>query len=169
MKIELIISTLCALAAAFKWVYEYSKKIKWEKNKFLLDQLEKFHSFESTKTMETLLDWNSVNVIIKGEKVHVTNDMLLGAFQTHNLKHKFTSAEFELRNVFDDYFNNFTNLVFMSKAGLVERESLIIFMEYWLNILSGESKNKPYELIEAIRNYLEFYEYYDLLNFIIRK
>jgi hypothetical protein len=169
MKIELIISIVCALVAAFKWVYEYTEKLKWDKNKFLVEQIEKFQSLESTKAMETLLDWNGSNVTINGEKLFVNDETLIGAFQTHDVKHKFNSIEFKLRNVFDDYFDNFTKLVFMSKVGLVEKESLVIFSEYWINILSGESKNKPRELVESIQYYLEYYEYYDLLNFIISK
>ena len=166
MKIEIILTILGSIGAAFKWIYEYSKHLKWEKNKFLLDQLEDFHSLPTTQIMETLLDWNSINVKIDEQNIFVDDDVLYDALQTHNFKHDFTKEEFKLRGVFDDYFDNLTKLVFMSKTNLVSKENLILFMGYWLDILSGRSKNKPHELILQIHKYLEFYGYDELKKFI---
>ena len=80
-KIEITIGILSAIAAVFKWIYEYTNKLRWEKNKFLLDQIEKFQSLESTQLMEKLLDWNSISVEIKGTHYKITDEILLEAFK----------------------------------------------------------------------------------------
>jgi hypothetical protein len=54
----------------------------------------------------------------------------------------------------------------MCDADLIERKNLIVFMGYWFDILNGKSKSKSQELVREIHNYLEFYKYQTLLNFL---
>jgi hypothetical protein len=166
MKIEIIISIICALAATFKWVYEYSEKSKWERNAFLLNQIEKFRSLETTRIMEKLLDWNSIEVKIGENKILVDDKFLIDSLQTHNIKHSFTRDEAKLREIFDDYFDNITKLIFMAEVGLVDKNNLSIFLGYWFRIISGESKNKPVEFFDKLHHYLEYYGYNDLIDFL---
>lgn len=167
MSIEILLTIAGGIGTSSKWVYEYTKKLKWEKNKFLLEKLEIFHSLESTKIMETLLDWNGTNVIINGKEIFIDDNILLNSLYTHDVKHSFTTLEFELRHIFDDYFDNLTKLIFMSKSGLIDKKNLVMFMEYWLKILSGNTNNKSRELMEQINKYLEFYEFTTLRDFIL--
>ena len=60
MTIEEKITLGVAVVTGVKWVYEYTKKLTWDKNKFLLERYEKFKSKESTKSMQLLLDWNKI-------------------------------------------------------------------------------------------------------------
>lgn len=166
MDVEILITLAGGVGTSAKWVYEYTKKLKWEKNKFLLEQLELFHSVESTKIMETLLDWNGTKVTIKGKEVFVDDEILLNSLYTHDVKHSFTKLEFELRDVFDEYFDNLSKLIFMSKSGLIDKKNLIMFLEYWLKILSGRMNNKSREMVEQITKYLDFYEFTALRDFI---
>lgn len=166
MSIELILSLVGALAASFKWIYEYARKSKWERNAFLIGQIEKFQDLESTQTMEKILDWNSVTLILDGREFFIDDYMLLEALKTHDVKHKFSKGESRLRGIFDDYFDNLTKFIFMSEVGLIDRENLTLFLEYWFKILSGESKSKSVKIVEAIRNYLEFYGYETLIEFL---
>lgn len=166
MKIELILSIAGALCAAFKWVYEYSRKLKWEMNVFLLEQIEKFRSLESTRAMEKILDWNSAYVSFQNERMLVNDSMLEGAFKTHNIKHTFTKEEVKLRSIFDEYFDNLTKLIFMTKVGLADKKNLILFLEYWFRILSGISKSKSKEVLNEMWKYMEYYGYVDLIQFM---
>ena len=168
MKIELLISIAGGLAATSKWIYEYSNKLKWEKNKFLLEQIEKFESLESTQFVQKCLDWNSITISHNGEMLKINDEDLLNSLQTHNKKHKFTPDEVLLRKMFDDYFDNLTRLVLLSKTKLISEDNLILFLEYWFEILSGNKKNKDKKIIEQIHNYMSFYGYKTLLEFILK-
>ena len=167
MKIELIISIVGGLTAASKWIYEYSNKLKWDKNKFLLEQIENFENKESTKIAETLLDWNGTEITIEGKSFYVDDKLLLDALTTHDLKNKFSTEEFLIRGVFDEYFDNLTRLVILSKTKLISEDNLILFLEYWFEILSGQKENKDKKVLEQIERYLDFYGYNTLLEFIL--
>jgi hypothetical protein len=166
MEITTLITSTIAIVIGAKWVYEYTENINWQKNKFLLEQLEIFHNLESTKTMEKLLDWNACTIEINGESVYIDDNVLMSAFSTHDTKHKFTKQESFLRNLFDEYFDNITKLIFMSKTGLIKKKNFIIFMQYWLKILSGRTNKKTLELSNQIQRYIRFYEFDILVDFL---
>jgi len=156
------------LAASFKWVYEYSGKIKWDKNKFLLEQVEKFQSLETTQLAQKCLDWNSATIVYGGQTIKFNDETLIDALKTHNVKHSFSSSEVAIRKIFDEYFDGLTKLVILSKSKLISEENLILFLEYWFDILSGDAHNKKRDLVEQIHLYLNFYGYSNLLNFLIK-
>ena len=164
MEIELII----AAVAGLKWVYEYTEQRKWEKNKFLLDEVEKFMSLESTKCVHKILDWNSANIFYEGEKIKFNDKILLDALQTHNVKHSFNSTEVVIRKLFDEYLDNLTKFIILSKSKLIEEKNLVLFLEYWFDILSGDSHSKDRELVEQFHKYMDFYNYKNLYIFLIR-
>ena len=76
MNLELKITIITAVIGGMRWLYEYIKQRKWEKNKFLLEQIEKFQSIESTQVIEKLLDWNSIGLEIKGTYYKINDDIL---------------------------------------------------------------------------------------------
>jgi len=166
MDVELLLSVGAAVATTSKWIYEYSNKLKWEKNKFLLEKIEDFQELESTKTMHKILDWNSISIVYKNNSLKVDDTLLYESFKTHDIKHKFTSSEVLLRGLFDEYFDNLNKFIILCKCNLITEKNFVLFMEYWFDILSGESMSKNRELVEQIHKYLEFYNYGNLLNFI---
>ena len=169
LNIEIIIATLGSIVAAGKWIYEYSAKNKWEKNKFLLEQLENFEHREETKVVELILDWN-VRKINYGEKEYLINDaVLFDALSTHNKKSSFDPTEVFIRNVFDDYFENLTKFAFMCKVGLINEKNFRLFMEYWFGIISGKRNSKSKELREQMYKFMNYYGYNNLLDFILKK
>ncbi len=168
MNIELKISILLAVITGIKWVYEYTKQLQWEKNKYLIDRLDLFKSKSHVKIAHKLLDWNKVTIQINNVDVKVDDETLYEAFYTHNIKHKFTTTESDLRTIFDNYFDDLTELLILSEIGLVDDENLEKYMKYWFDILKGKSGKKELRLINQIHNYLEYYGYEDLyyhLNF----
>jgi|LakMenEpi03Aug12_release.lakeMendotaPanAssembly.Ray.scaffolds.fasta_scaffold91937_4 hypothetical protein len=157
---------LTSLAAAIKWIWEYSSLRKFEKNKFLLERIEKFLELESTQKVHKLLDWNSIHIEIHSQP-HIINDQILNeALLTHDQKHRFDPHEIYLREIFDEYFDNLGKLIILSETGLVDKQNLKKFLRYWIMILSGKSNNKPQNLILTFHKYLEFYGYLDVLKFL---
>lgn len=155
-----------AVGAAIKWTYEYSNKLKWEKNKFLLEQIEKFQSDPNTQTMELILDWNRCNIVINETKIEFDDDLFYHSLATHDKVHKFTKEELLLRGLFDDYFDSLTKLIILADSGMVSESNLKLFLSYWFKILSGESSSKSQTIIDQIRSYLQFYGYDRLLEFL---
>jgi len=154
------------LAAAAKWVYEYTRRLSWERNRFLLERVERFRSTGCVAKVQTMLDWNGVEVEIGGRETWVDDEVLMGALQTHDVKSSFNSGEFELRGMFDEYFDGLTELVAMCRSGLVDEGNLRLFMRYWLDILAGRKRGKPARLVDQFRRYMLFYGYEDLHAFI---
>jgi len=166
MDVEILLSVGAGVATTSKWIYEYSNKLKWEKNKFLLEKIEIFQELESTKTMHKILDWNSISIVYKNNSLKVDDTLLYESFKTHDEKHKFTSVEVLLRGLFDEYFDNLNKFVILCKCNLISEKNFVFFMEYWFDILTGESMSKNRDLVEQIHKYLEFYNYSNLLYFI---
>jgi hypothetical protein len=155
------------LAAAFKWIYEYSQQRKFEKSKFLLERIEKFYQIEEVKLVNKLLDWNSITITYDGKQYVIDDEALSLALVTHDSRSKFTSTEVMIRKIFDIYFDELKELIILRDCGLIDHDNLKKFLKYWIEILNGDKKNKPKDLVQTIQNYLEFYGYEDVLEFII--
>jgi hypothetical protein len=157
---------IAGLATSLKWVWEYSQSRKFEKNKFLLERIEKFNNLDSTQKVQKILDWNSISIRINDVKVKVDDGILVESLKTHDLKTSFDSTEVYLRQIFDDYFTGITELIILSNTGLVDKINLKKFLKYWVDILNGEKKNKPKSFVKTIENYLKFYGYTEVLEFL---
>jgi len=157
---------IAGLATSLKWVWEYSQSRKFEKNKFLLERIEKFNNLESTQKVQKILDWNSISIEINDIRVKVDDDILVESLKTHDQKSSFDSTEVYLRQIFDDYFTGMTELIILSNTGLVDKGNLKKFLKYWIIILNGKKKNKPESFVKTIENYLKFYGYTEVLKFL---
>jgi hypothetical protein len=157
---------IAGLGASIKWIWEYSQNRLFQKNKFLLERIEKFNSSLSIQQVQKLLDWNSIKIDIDGVSTKVDDEMLIEALKTHAQKTSFDKTEIYIREIFDDYFTGMTELLVLSKTGLVDKKNLKKFLQYWIGILNGKKQNKPENFINAINNYLNFYGYYEVSNFL---
>jgi len=168
MNIEIILSIIGGLYATFKWIYEYGENLKWNRNKFMLDEIDKFRSIQTTKSVEKILDWNGINVEVYGTEIYVNDEILFEALQTHDVKQKFSKDEVLLRNLFDEYFDNLTKLIYMCETKMISSNNFKLFMSYWLDILSSKNKNKPKKVHDQILRYLEYYRFFTLKNYLIK-
>jgi hypothetical protein len=169
MNVELLVGVGGMVGASFKWVWEYTKSQTWQKNKFLIEQLDAFKSLDSTKAMETILDWNAAKISYGDKKVFVTDELLKEAIYTHDIKKKFTNDEFIIRDIIDEYFDSLTRLVMLCEQNLVPKESLILQMRYWFNILKGNTdRSKSREIVDMLNQYMEYYGYTELREFLRR-
>jgi hypothetical protein len=166
MTIEEKITLGVAVITGVKWVYEYTKKLTWDKNVFLLERYEKFKSKESTQTIQLLLDWNKIKVPLNLVMVKVDDDILFEALQTHNVKTSYTPEEVALRKIFDEYFDDLNEFRLLSETGLISEKNYRLFMKYWFEILTGKKSNKPKKVLSQIEIYLKYYGYGDLYVFM---
>jgi hypothetical protein len=166
MTIEEKITLGIAVITGVKWVYEYTKKLTWDKNKFLLERYEKFKSKESTKAMQLSLDWNKITITLNGESMRVDDNMLWESFQTHDIKTTFTKDEASLRKLFDEYLDDLNEFRLLSETGLISEKNYRLFMKYWFDILTGKKSNKPKKVLSQIESYMKYYGYNDLFVFM---
>ena len=166
MTIEEKITLGIAVITGVKWVYEYTKKLTWDKNKFLLERYEKFKLKESTKAIQLLLDWNKITIILNGESMKVDDNMLFESFQTHDVKTSFTKDEASLRKLFDEYLDDLNEFRLLSETGLISEKNYRLFMKYWFEILTGKKSNKPKKVLSQIESYMKYYGYNDLFVFM---
>lgn len=157
---------IAGLATTIKWVLEYSESRKFKKNKFLLERIEKFNSLASTQKMQKLLDWNAIKIDIDGVQTKVDDSILIEALKTHNQKKSFDSTEVYIRGIFDDYLTGLTELIILSKTDLVDEKNLRKFIQYWISILNGTKQNKPKSLVETFKNFIEYYGYSEVSEFL---
>lgn len=163
---DVILTIVGGIVAFAKWVYEYSKKNKWDKNKYLVECIDDFRSKEAVKAMEKILDWNSIKFGYKGTIVKTNDAEIYGALFTHDVKSNFTSQEVMLREIFDTYFDELTKLIILTKCDLISEKNLMRFMGYWFDILNGDKKSKSPQLLAQIHEYLIFYGYTELKEFL---
>jgi hypothetical protein len=166
MTIEEKLTLGIAVITGVKWVYEYTKKLTWDKNKFLLERYEKFKSKESTKAMQLLLDWNKITITLNSESMRVDDNMLWESFQTHDIKTTFTKDEASLRKLFDEYLDDLNEFRLLSETGLISEKNYRLFMKYWFDILTGKKSNKPKKVLSQIESYMKYYGYNDLFVFM---
>jgi hypothetical protein len=157
---------LTGVIAGAKWMYEYTKKIQWERNKFLLERIDIFKKKDSVQKMHLLLDWNEILIDFGDDKKLINDDDLLEALTTHDIKTHYTNTEVKLRNIFDDYFDSLYELVLLSEIGLIDGKNLKVLLKYWIEIIDGRKNNKPDEFIFKVKKYMRFYGYKLLLDFI---
>ena len=157
---------ITAIITSIKWVYEYTNKLNWDKNKFLLDRIENFFKDKNTQNVEFILDWNKIKVESNGIEYKINDEILFEALQTHDIKHSFNGTELYLRGAFDDYFDKLTEFIILAESGMVSEKNLRKFLKYWIDILNGTKKSKSKNLVNQFSKYLEFYEYDKLKKFI---
>lgn len=157
---------ISGIVLAFKWIYEYSKNRKFEKNKFLLDRIEKFYALKSVSQINKILDWNAIQIEMGGNLIPVTDEIVMQSLITHDKKSEFTEVEVYLRGIFDEYFDELNELIILSKCDLIDSNNLRKFLIYWVKILNGQKKYKPSEFTKVIDEYLVYYNYDEVRKFI---
>lgn len=157
---------ITGVVTAGKWVYEYSQNRKFEKNKFLLERIEKFYELKCVEQVHRLLDWNLSKIEINGDMVSITDEILCEALLTHNKKSSFNRTEVYLRSIFDEYFDELNELIILSKCDLIDSKNLRQFLKYWLQILNGSKSVKSKLFFKTIDSYLEFYDFHEVKKFI---
>lgn len=157
---------IASLAAGIKWIWEFTLSTRFNKNKFLVERIDKLDSLESTKKVKKLLDWNLSKIEIDGQLIKIDDGFLIESLRIHKQNDQFTQQEAYIRKIFDEYFDGLEQLVILSETGIIHKKNLNKFIGYWIDILKGNKNNKPKTLIYTIHKYLEFYGYSELLKIL---
>lgn len=156
--------------AIIKWLYETQKQRRWETNKYLIERLDEFQNKNSTITVHDILDYNSgisIQIDSDEEKEEIINDeIVIDALTTHDKKQSFTDVDVFIRDTFDEYFDNLSQLILMSECGLIDKKNLKFLLKYYIDIMNGKSNRKNDIYVLQIKNYLKFYNYDLVLKFI---
>ena len=159
-------TVLTGLAAGLKWVWEYSKQLRVDKTRYLVEQIEKFESKDFVKDVEKILDWNSFKMEIKNEIQYIDDEIITKALITHDKKDLYTEKEFYIRELFDKDFDEINKFVILTECGLINKSDLNKLLGYWFDIISGKKPTKSKEFITNLHNYLKFYGYEKVLTFL---
>jgi len=157
--IEIILTIIFSIVGAAKWIYEYTKKLKWERTKFLSEKMDEFFSDPEIKKVLTMLDWNSSKIEFNGNLIRYDDSMLMASLTTHNLKSSFSVEEKYIRILFDYFFDKLMKFQIWIDTGLIDQKDTIRFLGYYLDILSGKRKSKSNEFVFQLKNYMDFYGY----------
>lgn len=157
--IEVILTICFSVIGAAKWIYEYTKKLKWERTKFLSEKMDEFLSDSEIKKVLVMLDWNSANIELDGKYIRYDDNLLMSALTTHNVKSSFSVEEKYIRTLFDNFLDKLMRFQIWIDTGLIDEKDTIRFLGYYLDIMSGKRKSKSKEFVSHLKNYMNFYGY----------
>lgn len=161
--VKIYLPLIGAFLALFKWLYEYTKNLNWQQNKYLVEQYHRFLEKASTKYVHQILDYNSQIPFI--DDIEVNDDIVQCALTTHDLKDNFNDIEYAIRKCFDEYFDDLTELIILGECELIDLNNLKILLGYYFRLLKG-SENKKMSYTKAIQRYLKFYGYNYVVDFL---
>lgn len=159
VSLELIITIIFSAIGVGKWIYEYTKKMKWERTKFLSDKVESFLTDPEIKKVLTILDWNSATIVFKDQLLKYNDYMVMESLITHNYKTTYTKEEKYIRELFDYFLDELSKFQIWIDTGLIEEKQTKRFLGYYLNIMSGKRKSKSDDYIKSLKTYIEYYGY----------
>lgn len=157
--LELYLTIIFSVVGAAKWIYEYTKKLKWERTKFLSEKMDEFLSDPEIKKVLTMLDWNSSKIEFNGELLRYDDNMLILALTTHDVRSSFSVEEKYIRTLFDNYLDKIMRFQIWIDTGLIDKKDTIRFLGYYLDIMSGKRKSKKKEFVHQLKKYMDFYGY----------
>jgi len=167
MNLELLLTIIFFIVGGIKWLYEYIKKTNWDKTKFLSEKMDVFYSDEKIKNILTLLDYNVVTIKIGNEEVFITDNKIMEALITHDLQNTFTDDQKKIRDLFDHFFNELSKLQIYIDTKLVRKKDVLIYLNYYLDILTRKNKTKSKIYIKTLIRYIEFYNFkIDFINYV---
>jgi len=165
--VEIIIKFLpfVGFLTFLKVTWEYIQSQRWKKSEFLSKEIKEFQNDNDTKIVFQLLDWNTREVNLRGSKVIIDDEILSKSLMTHNQRQNFEPFEADLRDIFDRFFDRISTFQIYVQNGLIRERELYLYIGYYIKILNDENR-KPKELINSFNNYLNYYEYKNVLKLI---
>lgn len=138
----------------------YIRDQKWKRSEFVAKEIREFTSDFMVRNAMYMLDWGSRNIHLFPDKpnyedryVHVDRIVLMKALQFHELrikeedKDRFTAEEVAIRDTFDHFLSYFERFYQFIEAGLVSKEELEPYLNYWINSLACEMEENSRNVI----------------------
>ena len=165
-----VVGVISGIIAFCVGLWQYRRAQQWKRAEFVAEQMKTFESNLKIKLALQMLDYNSRTYELaigeNGETITTTiDDKILSSALMHHSKRPdgFRPAEAQIRDCFDELFNNFERFEHYIEAGLVTIADIRPYLDYWFNILGNRrSGRKPEEFYESLRSYLRGYGYDDV-------
>lgn len=147
---------------------QYRKAQHWKRAEFVAGEMKAFNTQPMVRNAMLMLDWTTQLVELfpddptpANRRVWVTHDLLKEALIPHPEASggKFEEPRAAIRLTFDELFDHLERFGSYIEAGLVTREELNPYIDYWVHLLGGGEGLLTPALRENIWCYIEFYGY----------
>ncbi len=164
-----VAGTLVATVGLGTGLAQYRKSQQWKRAEFVAGEMKEFNAQPRVKNAMLMLDWTAQQVELFPDHpdpvdrhVWVTHRDLERALIPHTEapEGKFEEPLASIRLTFDEFFDHLERLGSYVDAGLVTKEELDPYIDYWVHLLGGADQGllTP-RLRDNIWCYIEFYDY----------
>lgn len=164
------IGTAIGGVVAFAWgVYRYYRAQKWKEAEFISKEAKEFNADPATIVVKQLLDWtwSGEDLALSPDKpdvvTRITDALVQSALRIpQSDSESFTDDEYELRGLFDQFFDNLDRFGSFLRAELIAPDDVRPYFEYWMKIITGVkaapgTSTKSSDYLEAMQRYIDFY------------
>ena len=148
-------------------LYQYWIAQKWKKTEFVAQQMKDFDSAPYTSVAFRLIDWEDWVVQVPGEKAKltVTDEFLCKALRQED-DGEFDDDEAYVRECFDAFWGGIDRFASFVDYGLLTREDLVPYLEYWVRIILGLKEHRTAKVRRAISNHAEHRGFYRAIKLV---
>lgn len=152
---------------------QYRSAQRWKRVEFLASEAKEFFSGPTNKKAMRMLDWDKRPIEFEqpdgSKRVEmITWDYLAKALRPEtgdDSKDEFDELQVELRDIFSDFFDAFSDFEIYIKTGVVRAKELKPYVIYWTNHINEDLDDK---LKAALFGFLERYDYKEFLALLKR-
>lgn len=143
---------LGAFIAFLVALYQYKKAQQWKKHEYFVSQIQMFKADPDVQLSLQMLDWNERELTLPDKSTYCiepkTFRKIICDEETSNST-KFNKTEAELRDAFGKFLSWLDKFGADLKAGVVDKETLDLYLGYWLKRLSYPDHRFHNKLNEA--------------------
>lgn len=149
-------------------LWQYAKAQRWKRGEFVASQVKEFKSDRKIQLAMTMLDWTDRELYFPSETsdkpiaLKVDNTLLRSALLPHKDAIRYTKEEEMIRDCFDSFLDMLVMFSNFIEARLISTDELRPYMQYWIDLISGQMKNvtwHPPEFFCLLLNYIEVYDF----------
>lgn len=175
------VSKLGILAAAGVFLIgmiQYEQGQQWKSEEFLVSKLTKFGESPRAQRTRDMLDM--VRMYPDGRKIElfpdkenaneksatVTREEIYNALSIN--KASYTDKERAIRESFDSFFDYLEAFDHYMDLGLVSKESVYVYINYWIEMLLGSDGMIDEEFRKQVLNYAKYFKFVRVESFLLK-
>lgn len=160
-----IIGIIVTVATLVYTGCQYSAGEKWKVAEFTSQKFKEFSENESVKLANLMLDYNvrPIDIFLNDSPITIRDSLIDSALVTHNIRGNFSTVEYRIRDIFDEYFDQLSLFNRYVKTKLIKDEQVRLYIDYYIQIFAKPNKNRKGEkLLKTMSEYIVFYEFKDV-------
>jgi hypothetical protein len=145
-------------------LWQYAKAQRWRRREFIAAQVKEFESDKKIQLAMTMLDWNNRELYFPSEAsdkpiaLKVDTALLCSAFLPHQWVKCYSKEEEMIRDCFDRFLDMLVMFWNFIDAGLISRDELRPYMQYWIRLISGQMTDwHTSQLFYLLLNHIQVY------------